>query len=117
MLGKVLFGAGVLTGPAMVHGGGDKTSGDSTNNTKVNTVTTSYTIQDNDKYNVYSMNIYDGKGSDGPIFQIVAGQTSCPFEREKELNNRGAPLLFGLLDKNVSIVTCRTNQNYKRQTP
>jgi hypothetical protein len=84
--GKVLFGAGVLTGPAMsLHGGGDKTSGDSTTNTTINTVTTSYTIQDNDRYNVYSMNIYDGKGSDGPIFQIVSGQTSCPFEREKEL--------------------------------
>ena len=84
--GFAYAGAGFLTGLAWnLHGGGDKTSGDSTNNTSINTVTTSYTIQDNDKYNVYSMNIYNGKGSDGPIFQIVGGQTSCPFEKEKEL--------------------------------
>ncbi|OAZ05366.1 LamG-like jellyroll fold domain-containing protein [Flavobacterium succinicans] len=84
--GKFLLGTGTLVGPSFnLHGGGDKTFGDSTNDGKISTVTTSYTIQDNDKYNVYSMNIYDGKGSDGPIFQIVSGQTSCPFEREKEL--------------------------------
>ncbi|WP_300977773.1 LamG-like jellyroll fold domain-containing protein [Flavobacterium sp.] len=84
--GKWLLGTGTLVGPTMnLHGGGDKTFSDSTNDSKISTVTTSYTIQDNDKYNVYSMNIYNGKGSDGPIFQIVSGQTSCPFEREKEL--------------------------------
>ncbi|GIQ61045.1 hypothetical protein Flavo103_41810 [Flavobacterium collinsii] len=84
--GFVYVGAGLISGLAWnLHGGGDKTNGESTNNTAINTVTTSYTIQDTDKYNVYSMNIYDGKGSDGPIFQIVGGQTSCPFEREKEL--------------------------------
>ena len=83
---KFLLGTGVLVGPAVTaHGGGDKTFGWSKSNSEAKAVTTSYTIQDNDPYNVYSLNVYKGKGNDGPIFEVVAGQTSCPFDREKEL--------------------------------
>lgn len=81
-----LGGAGFLVGPKTnLHGGGDKTFGWSKTNTESKAVTTSYTIQDNDPYNTYSINVFKGKGNDSPIFQIVGGQTSCPFEREKEL--------------------------------
>lgn len=83
---KFLLGTGVLIGPTVkAHGGGDKTFGWSKTHTTSNSVTTSYTIQDNDPYNLYSINVFKGKGNDSPIFQIVGGQTSCPFEREKEL--------------------------------
>jgi hypothetical protein len=81
--GFAVFGVGVSVA---AHGGGDKTFGSSSSNSNVKSVTTSYTIQDNDAYNVYSLNVYKGKGNDSPIFQVVAGQTSCPFEAEKELD-------------------------------
>jgi hypothetical protein len=56
-----LLGTGVLVGPAVTHGGGDKTFGWVKSNSEAKAVTTSYTIQDNDPYNVYSLNVYKGK--------------------------------------------------------
>jgi hypothetical protein len=83
---SILVGAGLLIGPKLnSHGGDDKTVGWSKTHTDSKAVTTSYTIQDNDPYNTLSVNVYKGKGNDSPIFEIVGGQTSCPFEREKEL--------------------------------
>ena len=83
---KFLIGAGFLVGPTIsIHSGLNTTSTTNNTNSSQKAVTTSYTIQDNDSYNVYNLNVHNGKGNNSPVFEVVAGQTSCPFEREKEM--------------------------------
>jgi hypothetical protein len=84
---KFLVGAGFLVGPTIsIHSGLNTTNTTSNTNSNQKAVTTSYSIQDNDPYNIYNLNVHKGTGNNGPVFQVVAGQTSCPFEREKELD-------------------------------
>lgn len=83
---KFLVGAGFLVGPTIsIHSGLNTTTTSSSSNSNQKAVTTSYSIQDNDPYNIYNLNVHKGTGNNGPVFQVIAGQTSCPFEREKEL--------------------------------
>lgn len=83
---KFLVGAGFLVGPTIsIHSGLNATTTTSNTNSNQKAVTTSYSIQDNDPYNIYNLNVHKGTGNNGPVFQVIAGQTSCPFEREKEL--------------------------------
>lgn len=70
----------------VISGAGEFSSGNNVLRDTIKSVTTSYIIKDDDPYNVFNVNVFKGSGNDGPVFQIVAGQTSCPFEREKELD-------------------------------
>jgi hypothetical protein len=44
------------------------------------TTTISYTLKDNDKYNVLSVDVVNMFDGNGPVFITKAGSTSCPYE-------------------------------------
>ncbi|WP_245892046.1 LamG-like jellyroll fold domain-containing protein [Polaribacter glomeratus] len=46
------------------------------------TTTISYTLKDNDQYNVLSVDVINMFDGNGPIFITKAGATSCPYEAE-----------------------------------
>ena len=46
------------------------------------TTTISYTLKDNDLYNVLSVDVVNMFDGNGPIFITKAGSTSCPYEEE-----------------------------------
>ena len=44
-----------------------------------NSTTFGFSLSDSDGGDAYLINVYPGSGSNGPIFQIDGGQTSCPY--------------------------------------
>ena len=46
------------------------------------TTTISYTLKDNDQYNVLSVDVVNMFDGNGPVFITKAGATSCPYEEE-----------------------------------
>jgi hypothetical protein len=46
------------------------------------TTTISYTLKDNDRYNVLSVDVVNMFDGNGPVFITKAGSTSCPYEGE-----------------------------------
>ena len=46
------------------------------------TTTISYTLKDNDQYNVLSVDVVNMFDGNGPVFITKAGSTSCPYEEE-----------------------------------
>ncbi len=67
--------------------GGVKTSfrtqsGSSTSLTQINTFTTQYSIDDDDAFDAMTVDIYSDPVYKTPIFKLISGQTSCPYEPE-----------------------------------
>ncbi|HPI12538.1 MAG TPA: hypothetical protein PLK63_15945, partial [Catalimonadaceae bacterium] len=76
-LGFEIAGSG-LSGGVNVH---MKTEmGNSTTNTTTNSTTIGYTLDDNDALDNFSVNVRKDPVYNTPVFQTVAGQSSCPPE-------------------------------------
>ena len=50
--------------------------------TKSTTTTFSYTIDDSDGGDEFTVDVFDSKDGYGPIFKTRGGQTSCPYQKE-----------------------------------
>ena len=76
-LGLTLNGVGWIKkiGGKTTNGGGT-----STGSTNSNTTSISYTLKDNDKDNVLSVDVYNMFDGYGPVFSTLGGATSCPYE-------------------------------------
>ena len=72
------YGGGALEGD-LVAEVGFKGSGKFGEGTE-DSITTGYVLHDADEDDAFSVNVYKGGNGNGPIFQTLAGQTSCPFE-------------------------------------
>lgn len=61
-------------------------------------ITTGYVLQDGDEDDALSVNVYKGGNGNGPIFQTLAGQTSCPFEDKVVMEHTSLQYLQTLID-------------------
>ena len=50
------------------------------NETTENTHTVSFTISDDSEWDDFTIDIFEGSNSGGPIFKVLGGQSSCPHE-------------------------------------
>lgn len=55
-------------------------TGNSETNTSIKTTTFGFTLDDNDNGDYYSVNVKRDPVYNSPVFEMVAGRTSCPFE-------------------------------------
>ncbi|WP_104808213.1 LamG-like jellyroll fold domain-containing protein [Polaribacter filamentus] len=49
-----------------------------------NTSNISYTLRDNDSYNLFSIDVINAFDGNGPIFSTIGGETSCPYESAEQ---------------------------------
>lgn len=68
------------------------------------TVTTEYTIRDDDPDDAFSINIYEGQGNNGPIFQVFGGQSSCPHEGEVSMIYATPEFIQYLIDSKTGVI-------------
>ncbi len=76
-LGFDIGGSGASGG---VNVGFKMETGNSTTNTVMNSTTIGYTLDDDDNGDFYSVNIKKDPVYNTPVFELVAGTTSCPYE-------------------------------------
>lgn len=55
-------------------------TGNSETNTSIKTTTFGFTLDDNDNRDYYSVNVKRDPVYNSPVFEMVAGRTSCPYE-------------------------------------
>ena len=75
--GGEILGIGTQLQLTISEGGGSSTTNDTTVS---NEVTVSYTLADDDPNDNWSINILKSETFGTPIFQVVAGETMCPWE-------------------------------------
>lgn len=73
-----------------------------------NTSKISYTLLDNDNYNLFSIDVINAFDGNGPIFSTIGGETSCPHEPE-ELSFFYNPSHENVTDKSTDIITLPDN--------
>jgi hypothetical protein len=76
-LGFEIGGSGVSGGVDVAF---KMETGNSTTNTTMNSTTIGYTLDDDDNGDFYSVNIKKDPVYNTPVFELVAGTTSCPYE-------------------------------------
>ncbi|SNR71632.1 LamG-like jellyroll fold domain-containing protein [Lutibacter flavus] len=84
--GEIGFAFNGVGGSVGISGFTDKDLNSALSEEEQSTVTISYTLKDNDRANLLSVDVVNLFDGNGPIFSVLGGRTSCPYEGP-ELSN------------------------------